>query len=133
KRRVAARDPAGAGRNDSWGGLSTTSDGLVAFEKVGGPSGSTIVPDLAVAVPRPTDGGKIYTFQLRPGIRYSTGQVVAASDFRRAMERVFRIGGQAQSFYSGIVGAASCSNRACDLSGAAADGRARPVTSRPPT
>ena len=122
-------DPAVAYGVDSWDVLSTTNDGLVAFEKVGGPNGSTIVPDLAVAIPRPTDGGKIYTFQLRPGIRYSTGQVVAASDFRRAIERVFRLGGQTY-YYSGIVGAASCSKRACDLSGVAADDRARTVTIR---
>jgi len=49
--------------------LGMTNDGLVGNKRVGGLDGSTIVADLAASVPRPTDGGTTYTFQLRPGIR----------------------------------------------------------------
>ena len=49
-------------------------------------------PDLAVNMPVPTNGGTIYTFRLRPGIRYSDGRLVQAADFRRAIERAFRLG-----------------------------------------
>ena len=50
------------------------------------------MPDLAVSLPTPTDGGKTYTFKLRRGIRYSNGRPVKASDFRRALERYLEIG-----------------------------------------
>ena len=53
--------------------LATVYDGLVAFRKAGGAQGETLVPDLAVTLPRPADGGTTYTFTLRRGIRYSTG------------------------------------------------------------
>ena len=65
-------------------------DGLVAFEPIGG-TNATLVPDLATSIPTPTDGGRTYTFELRPGIRYSNGEVVAPGDFRRALERGFRL------------------------------------------
>ena len=56
--------------------MTITNDGLVTFKRVGGSDGATIVPDLATSVPLPTDGGRTYTFQLRRGIRYSTGAMV---------------------------------------------------------
>ncbi len=55
-----------------------TNDGLVGFRKVGGAQGVQLVPDLAVSLPAPTDGGKTYTFQVRPGIRYSNGTARSA-------------------------------------------------------
>ncbi len=74
-----------------------TNDGLVAFQRVGGPQGAAIVPDLATSIPRPSDGGKTYTFQLRSGIRYSDGTPVRADDFRLALERMFAQGGDSPS------------------------------------
>src|SRR5262249_58253558 len=50
-----------------------TNDGLVTLNHVAGPAGARLVPDLALALPVPTADGRIYTFHLRPGIRYSTG------------------------------------------------------------
>ena len=54
-------------------------DGLVALQ-YSGADPQVLVPDLADAVPAPTDGGRTYTFNLRPGIRYSDGTEVRASD-----------------------------------------------------
>ena len=48
-------------------------DGFVSFRRTGGPEGFTLVPDLATTLPRPTDGGRTYTFTVRRGIRYSNG------------------------------------------------------------
>ena len=45
----------------------------------------SLVPDLATSVPEPTDGGRTYMFNLRRGIRYSTGAEVRASDFVRGV------------------------------------------------
>ena len=72
--------------------LVLTNDGLVGFRKVGGIEGDQIVPDLAVAIPAPTDGGKTYTFQVRSGIHYSNGKLVQPDDFKRAVERLFEAG-----------------------------------------
>jgi peptide/nickel transport system substrate-binding protein len=113
----------------AWPALSSTSDGLVGYKRVGGLDGSTLVPDLATSLPAPTDGGRTYTFQLRRGLRYSTGEPVRASDMRRALERVFRIGSPVTAYYVGIVGADACSKVRCDLSrGVVTDDRNGTVT-----
>ncbi len=70
--------------------LGLAHDGLVTFEHTSGPRGLQLVPDLAVSVPTPTASATTFEFQLRPGIRYSNGVPVRASDFRRAFERLFR-------------------------------------------
>jgi peptide/nickel transport system substrate-binding protein len=64
-------------------------DSLLANRRVGGPDGMQYVPDLAIALPTSTASGTSYTFRLRPGLRYSTGAPVRASDFRRGIERMF--------------------------------------------
>jgi YVTN family beta-propeller protein len=131
-------DPAIAYRPQSWAILAITNDGLVGFRRTGGLDGATLVPDLARSLPNPTAGGRTYTFQLRPGIRYSTGEPVRPEDFRRAIERVFAnldadgnpSGGVA--YFSGIVGADACKpGDPCDLSrGIVADDDAGTVTFR---
>ena len=110
-------DPAVAYDPASWPYLRMTNDGLVAFNQVAGVAGTQLVPDLAVSLPTPTDGGRTYTFQLRPGIRYSNGQPVRASHFRATFERDFRVGLQV-TYYDGIIGAARCKRipAQCDLS-----------------
>ena len=70
-----------------WDSLILTNDGLTGYRRVGGSDGARLVPDLAISLPTPTDGGRTYTFQLRPGIHYSTGALVRPADFRRAIER----------------------------------------------
>jgi peptide/nickel transport system substrate-binding protein len=93
-----------------------TNDGLTAFERVGGTAGDTVVPDLAAALPTPTDGGRTYTFRLRPGIRYSNGEPVRPEDFLRAVERAVGFGDTYD--FGNIVGASACAahRRPCDLS-----------------
>ena len=59
-------DPASYDGN-TWTALSPVYDGLVAYRRVPGVGGSTLVADLAASVPQPADGGRSYTFQLRPG------------------------------------------------------------------
>jgi peptide/nickel transport system substrate-binding protein len=91
-------------------------DGLVALAQDSG--AAQLVPDLATEVPVPTDGGRTYVFRLRPGIRYSTGAPVRASDLRRALERLYSTSSQQAFYYSALQGAAGCTQRpvACDLS-----------------
>jgi peptide/nickel transport system substrate-binding protein len=96
-------------------------DGLLTLNHVPGPNGTRLVPDLALSVPAPTDGGLTYTFRLRPGIRYSTGGTVRASDVRYSFERLFhpRIRSVGSGFFTKLVGAAACVGhpaQPCDLS-----------------
>ena len=121
-------DPAQNYTLQEWQLLIDTHDGLVTFQKVGGVAGTKIVPDLATAIPQPTDGGKTYTFQLRSGIKFSNGQPLQASDFVRTFERQFTVPGPT-SFYSGIVGADKCKPKKCDLTkGVVADNSANTLT-----
>jgi peptide/nickel transport system substrate-binding protein len=108
-------DPAQNYTLEEWQLLIDTHDGLVQFKRVGGLPGTTIVPDLATAVPKPTDGGKTYTFTIRRGIKFSDGTTLKPSDFVRTFERQFTVPGPT-SFYSEIVGASKCKPKKCDLS-----------------
>ena len=111
-----------------------TSDGLTAFKRVGGPDGATVVPDLAVSLPTPTDGGTTYTFTLRRGVRYSNGAPLRPEDFRYELERLFKLNrGFASVYYGHIVGASGCIAHpaGCDLRrGIVADDAANTVTFR---
>ena len=111
-----------------WQVFAATHDGLVAFRKVPGPRGTEIVPDLADAVPEPEDagdGGRLYRFHLRPGLRFSDGRPVRPADVVASFRRIFRIGSPtAGSFFGTVRGADECLARpaACTLPGVWADG-----------
>jgi len=118
-RLLPALDPAQSGSVADPSALATVYDGLVALRRSGGAQGLTLVPDLAITLPRPTNRGTTYTFTLRRGIRYSTGKLVRASDFRRGLEWLLAMGGGYPApYYKGIAGARACGpHRApCDLS-----------------
>jgi ABC-type transport system substrate-binding protein/DNA-binding SARP family transcriptional activator/streptogramin lyase len=108
----------------------STYDTLVTFQKTGGSAGLQLVPDLAMAMPAVSGAGTVYTFTLRRGLRYSTGRLVLAGDFRYAIERVMDLNPAAASFLDGIVGATACTpGGRCDLSrGIIIDNAARTVT-----
>jgi YVTN family beta-propeller protein len=102
-----------------------TGDGLVALVEDSG--AAQLVPDLATAVPQPTDRGLTYTFHLRRGLRYSTGVPVRASDVRRELERLFGVGSDLAASIGALRGAPACARRpaTCDLSaGVTTDDRA---------
>ncbi len=107
-----------------WQLFTVVYDGLVGFRRVPGPAGLQLVPDLADAVPAPMEEGLLYSFHLRPGVRFSNGAPVRASDAAASLRRIFRIvGPTAGSFYGGIVGGAEClrAPAACSLAGVVAD------------
>lgn len=111
--------------------LIMTNDGLVTFRRAGGSDGTQVVPDLAVSIPEPQDGGTSWTFTLRRGIRYSTGRLVRPADFRYALERDFRLRSPGTGFYTSLVGGASCAEKPmrCSLArGVVADASSQTVT-----
>jgi YVTN family beta-propeller protein len=129
---VPSTDPASAAEISPVQLLGLSNDGLVTFDHVAGPDGARIVPDLALFLPAPGDGGRTYTFRLRRAIRYSTGGVVMPTDVRSSFERLFDVRSPGMDFYDQIVGAAACeSHRPCHLSdGIIADDREGTVTFR---
>jgi peptide/nickel transport system substrate-binding protein len=121
-------DPAQNYTLQEWQLLIDTHDGLTAFAKAGGLTGTKIVPDLATSIPKPTNGGKTYLFHIRRGIKFSNGQTLKPSDFVRTFERQFTVPGPT-SFYSGLVGASKCSTKGCKLTkGVVADDSAYTLT-----
>jgi YVTN family beta-propeller protein len=113
--------------------LGLADDTLVTFEHAAGPDGLNLVPDLALGLPTPTDAERTYTFRLRPAIRYSDGRLLRASDFRRGIERLFRVGSPGAGNFTGVVGGGRCARepRGCALSdGIVTDDAARTVVFR---
>jgi peptide/nickel transport system substrate-binding protein len=96
-------------------GLSFTLEGATALQNVyiplltyahaDGAAGTELIPGLAKDLPQIDEGGKRYTLFLRPGLKYSDGTAVKASDFRFVVERLFRINSVGSTFFTGIVGA----------------------------
>jgi len=96
-------------------GLSFTLEGATALDDVyiplltyahaNGAAATKLIPGLAKALPRIDQGGRRYTLFLRPGLEYSDGTPVRASDFRFVVERLFRINSVGSSFFTKIVGA----------------------------
>lgn len=92
-----------------WQLYQSMYDGLLAFKKVGGQASFTVVPDLATAMPKVTNGGKTYTFTLRKGIKFSDGKALTTDDVVASFQRIFKVSSPtAGTFYNGIVGADAC-------------------------
>src|SRR6185436_15309242 len=68
--------------------------------------GTGLLPDQAESWNISSDG-RLYTFHLRPGIRFSNGREVEAEDYVFSLERVLdpKTGSQGQTYYLAIKGA----------------------------
>jgi len=81
---------------------------LVGYNHVAGAAGNKLVPDLATSVPKPSNGGKTYTFHLKKGVKFGppVNRVITSKDVRYALERLAkpRNGGQYGFYYSVIKG-----------------------------
>lgn len=72
-----------------------------------GAGGAELRPDLAVGPPQIGQGGRLWTFRLRPGIRYAPPheqRSVVAADVVRALERTAEFGGSYTFLYQVIEG-----------------------------
>ncbi len=90
---------------EGWTAMYDTYIPLLTYAHASGAAGSKVVPGLAKELPKITDGGKTYTLFLRKGLKYSNGTPVKASDFKFAVERLFRVNSGGTPFYTDIVGA----------------------------
>ena len=103
-----------------WQLYQAAYDGLLAFTKAGGNAAFTVVPDIARALPTPTNGGKTYVFKIRKGIKFSNGKEVTPADVVASFQRIFKVKSPTSGgFYAGIVGADACLKQpaTCTLKG----------------
>lgn len=115
-----ARDDTTQGAEVNW--LVYT--GLTTYAHASGPAGTKLIAGLASALPTITDGGTTYTFTLRKGLVYSSGDPVRARDFTHTVERAIRLGWKGSDVFLTplIVGArAYAEGRVSTISGISTD------------
>jgi len=100
-------DPTGEYLGDAFGIYSDLLvRTLVGYNHVADAAGNKLVPDIATSVPQPTNGGKVYTFHLKPGIKFSppVNRAVTSKDILFAMERIAKPTNGAQyGFYYSVI------------------------------
>src|SRR3954467_11006288 len=69
--------------------------GLYTYAHKSGEAGGQVIPALAQEFPQVSSDGKTYTLMLRPGLHYSDGSAVKASDFTYTIERALKLTGAA--------------------------------------
>jgi ABC-type transport system substrate-binding protein len=66
----------------AWQSLMNLYRGLMIYE------GDRAVPDMADGWPEISPDGLVYTFKIKPGIKFHNGREVEAADFKYSLERV---------------------------------------------
>ncbi len=98
-------DPALSYTQEGWTAMQNVYIPLLTYAHANGSAGGEVIPGLAKSLPKISEDGKTYTLSLRPGLKYSDGRAVKASDFTYAVERLFKVNSGGSPFYTGIVGA----------------------------
>jgi len=83
--------------------------GLTAYKHANGIASTQLIPGLATALPKVSNGGKTYTVTLRKGLKFSNGTPAKASDFLYTVERAIKVpwGGASAFITPNIVGASA--------------------------
>jgi peptide/nickel transport system substrate-binding protein len=98
-------DPALSYTAEGWTAMADVYVPLLTYKHANGVEGSEVIPGLAKEMPKISNGGKTYTLTLRPGLKYSDGTPVKASDFPFAVERMIELNSGGSPFYLSIEGA----------------------------
>ena len=98
-------DPALSYTAEGWTAMADVYIPLLTYKHANGEEGSEVIPGLAKEMPKISNGGKTYTLFLRPGLKYSDGTPVKASDFPFAVERMITLNSGGSPFYLTIEGA----------------------------
>jgi peptide/nickel transport system substrate-binding protein len=98
-------DPALSYTQEGWTAMQNVYIPLLTYAHANGAAGGQVIPGLAKSLPEISKERKTYTLFLRPGLKYSDGTPVKASDFTYAVERAFKVNSGGSPFYTGIVGA----------------------------
>ena len=70
----------------SWNMMAATNLTLTYYPHTEGAAGGRLT-GMAAPLPRVTNGGKTYTFTVKRGFKFNTGQNVTAANFKRAFDR----------------------------------------------
>jgi peptide/nickel transport system substrate-binding protein len=98
-------DPALSYTQEGWTALWNVYTPLLTYKHAEGAEGATLIPGLAEAMPDISPDGKTYKLKLRPGLKFSDGTPVKASDFEHTIKRVLNLESGGSAFYLPIVGA----------------------------
>jgi len=98
-------DPQLSYTQEGWSAMGEVYIPLLTYTHAEGTEGAEVIPGLAKEMPKISNGGKTYTLFLRPGLKYSNGKPVKASDFPYTVERLFKVNSGGSPFYTSIVGA----------------------------
>ena len=118
-------DPALAYTFSSWQLLAATCAKLVNYPDKPAPAGSQLIPEVAQSLPSRSADGKTYTFTIRKGFRFSSGEPVTAQTFKHAIERTLSpvMKSAAQNYLRDVVGIGAYeSGKAAHISGIVAKG-----------
>ncbi|MFL5927409.1 MAG: protein kinase domain-containing protein, partial [Gaiellaceae bacterium] len=114
---------------------TATCANLLGYPDRNGTAGKRLVPEVAAAMPKVTNGGRTYTFRIRHGFRFSppSNEEMTAATFKHSFERLLspRLGngGRGPSDAPAIAGlAAFRAGTAAHISGIAARGRTLSIT-----
>jgi peptide/nickel transport system substrate-binding protein len=102
----------------------------LTYRRAEGQDATDLVPGLAEELPETSDDGRSYSFRLRPGLRYSNGRILRASDFERAVARSLRLSPRGIALWGDVVGARAYvrgDGHSTDIRGIAVDDRRRRV------
>src|ERR687894_373178 len=75
-------DPINATDGESFVVTRQVMDTLLSFK----PGTTDPIPSLATEVPQPEDGGRVYTFNLRDGVKFHDGETLDAESFIESVE-----------------------------------------------
>lgn len=97
-------DPALGISIEAWSAMWNTYLPLLTYRHASGWPGTKPTPALARSLPRVSDGGLTYDLRLRPGLRYSNGEPILASDFTHSVERLLTMNSGGSPLFEDVVG-----------------------------
>jgi peptide/nickel transport system substrate-binding protein len=97
--------------------------GLYTYAHANGIGGTQVIPALASALPKISDGGMLYGVTLRKGLVFSNGEAVKASDFAHAIERAIKLNWESKGFFTEHIAGAEAydAGKASSISGIVTD------------
>lgn len=103
----------------TWGLANALCTTLVRYADKPGVAGTAIVPGTA-DLPKITDNGKLYTFTMRPGAKFSDGKPITPADVKYSFERLMnpKVATGTGGYFTALIGAnAYMAGKANDIPG----------------
>src|SRR5712691_11783248 len=90
----------------TWGLANALCTTLVRYGDQPGVAGTQIVPGTA-SLPKITDNGKVYTFTMRPGAKFSDGKPITPADVKYSFERLMnpKVATGTGGYFTALIGA----------------------------